>query len=332
MPAYKKKISSDCRPLYGAVDLGTNNCRLLIAHASGKGGISVTDSFSRITRLGEGLQASGRLSEQAMERTIRALTVCAGKLRHARVVGARHVLTAAGRCAENAEEFLEQVRLRTGLVLEIIDPREEARLALSGCMSLFEPEKEQFLVFDVGGGSSEVTLGQRSENGGVRLVDTLSLPFGVVSVAEAYPDLKPAKLFARVYEDAREQLSGFSVRHNLGDAVESGDLQMIGVSGTTTTLAAVYQELPRYDRRRVDGISLPAAALGPICEKLAAMSFAERVAHPCIRRQRADLILPGCAILQAFQALWPADFLTVADRGLREGILLDFMKRQREIA
>ncbi|MDW8443258.1 MAG: hypothetical protein RML45_02265 [Acetobacteraceae bacterium] len=142
-------------PLYAALDLGTNNCRLMIAAPAGRG-FRVVDSFSRMVRLGEGLAASGRLCEAAMERTLEALAVCAEKVARHRVRRLRAIATEACRKAENGPRFLERVRAETGIGFEVIGPREEAELAVESCASLLAGPEPRALLFDIGGGSTEL--------------------------------------------------------------------------------------------------------------------------------------------------------------------------------
>jgi exopolyphosphatase/guanosine-5'-triphosphate,3'-diphosphate pyrophosphatase len=320
--------------VYAALDLGTNNCRLLVARP-GADGFRVIDAFSRIVRLGEGLSATGRLSEAAMGRTIDALRVCAAKIQHRRVTLSRAVATEACRRAENCSEFLERVNEQTGIELEIISSDEEATLALYGCAPLLDPGIEQALVFDIGGGSTELAwlAVEPVERAGSlaalpRLIAWHSLPFGVVSLAERYGghelDSGDYEIMVREIEAA---LDPFEAEHGLNKVAESGCVQMLGTSGTVTTLAGVYKELPRYDRSRVDGTYLDFETVRDVSGRIVAMSYRERVAQPCIGAQRADLVIAGCAILEAICRTWPIGMLRVADRGLREGILFTMMSR-----
>src|SRR3954463_11654804 len=171
------------RHTYGAIDLGTNNCRLLIARPT-EGGFTVIDAFSRIVRLGEGLSRSGELSADAMDRAVVALSVCAEKLRRRNVSLSRSVATEACRRAKNGEEFAERVHTETGIVLDIIEPAEEARLAVLGCHKLLEPGDGPALIFDIGGGSTELVLVDQ-EDGTPRIRAWWSAPWGVVSLTES---------------------------------------------------------------------------------------------------------------------------------------------------
>jgi len=302
-----------------AIDLGTNNCRLLIARPEGDN-FTIVDAFSRIVRLGEGLGATGRLSEAAIERTISALTVCAEKLRRRHVMLARSVATEACRQAANGPEFVARVQAETGIMLDIISAREEARLAVLGCQSLLEPGDGPALVFDIGGGSTELVL-LEGHAGTLRIVDWLSAPFGVVSLAETVaahgdgPEGRAAT-YADMLARMRRAFTAFAQR-----LPRRGNLRLLGTSGTVTTLASVHLGLPRYDRQAVDGLAVPAQAMRDIAQRLSAMSLAERTSLPCIGDERADLVVAGCAILEAILDIWPAERLSVADRGIREGIL-----------
>ena len=307
------------RHIYAALDLGTNNCRLLVARPTRKG-FRVIDAFSRIVRLGEGMGTSGRISEAAMARTIEALKVCAKKMHRRGVTRSRKIATEACRKAENCPEFLDRVRRETGIDLEIISTTEEARLAVSGCRPLIVPEARHALVFDIGGGSTElIWLDLDQGDGGI---DTVSLPIGVVTLAERYGGHEVTReTYRRMIADVAEGLAPFDDRHRIAERVGSGGVQMLGTSGTVTTLAGVQLKLPKYDRSQVDGAWLAFRHALGISEHLRAMSYAERAAQPCIGHERADLVVGGCAILEAICQIWPVGRLRVADRGLREGVL-----------
>lgn len=323
--------ASDDLPIFAALDLGTNNCRLLVAIPTRYGQFRVIDAFSRIVRLGEGLTASGRLADAAMDRAVEALKVCGDKLRSRNVRRARLIATEACRSAENGAEFLERVEREAGLKLEIIDRQTEARLAVSGCGSLVERETQGVVLFDIGGGSSEIALidlsrGRRSQRLANHIVSWTSLPVGVVSLAERFGGrVVTPDSFAAMVDDVAERLSSFEGRDRLDHVLESPGFHLLGTSGTVTTLAGVHLDLPRYDRRRVDGLWMDRDSVDRMIEKLLGWDFQRRVANPCIGADRADLVLAGCAILEAIRAVWPSQRLRVADRGLREGILSELM-------
>ncbi|WP_435303399.1 Ppx/GppA phosphatase family protein [Novosphingobium humi] len=319
---------------YAAIDLGTNNCRLLIARPAGDSFV-VVDAFSRVVRLGEGLAQTGRLSDAAMERAMGALRICADKLRRRGVALARSVATEACRRATNGPEFIERVRRETGIALDIISAREEARLAVLGCHILIEPGPGPALVFDIGGGSTELVLIEHQDDGGVPLIrDFVSIPYGVVSLTESCrPELDSPQDRAERYAEMRALVDdGFAafaariapLREGLvHDHLEhkGGPLRLLGTSGTVTTLASVHLDLPHYDRSAVDGCIVPAASMRAISQRLSSLSVAGRREVACIGRERADLVVAGCAILESILDLWPAARLGVADRGIREGIL-----------
>ena len=314
------------RHTYGAIDLGTNNCRLLIARP-GKGGFTVIDAFSRIVRLGEGLSLTGALSQEAMDRAVTALSVCADKLRRRNVSLSRSVATEACRRALNGAEFAERVREETGIVLDIIEPAEEARLAVLGCHKLLEPGDGPALIFDIGGGSTELVLVDQ-EQGTPRIRAWWSAPWGVVSLTESEGKEAlegPDRLLAykRMRERARRAFANFATM--LPENREG--IRLLGTSGTVTTLASVHLALPFYDRKVVDGLHVPIEAMQKISEMIAGMDYEERSALPCIGNDRADLVVAGCAILEAIIEIWPAKNLGVADRGIREGILRSLMAR-----
>ena len=314
------------RHTYGALDLGTNNCRLLIARPNDSG-FTVIDAFSRIVRLGEGLSASGRLSDDAMDRAIGALAVCAEKLRRRNVGLSRSVATEACRRAVNGREFAERVRRETGVALEIIAPAEEARLAVLGCHKLLEPGDGPALIFDIGGGSTELVL---VDHGDVapRIRAWWSAPWGVVSLTEsdgreAIEGPQRLAAYGRMRARARDSFVKFVDML----PADKSDIGLLGTSGTVTTLASVHLGLPSYDRRAVDGLQVPVEAMRAISANIAELDFAGRAALPCIGPERADLVVAGCAILDAILDIWPATTLGIADRGIREGILRSLMAR-----
>ncbi len=322
--------------LYAALDLGTNNCRLLIARPEHRG-FRVVDAYSRIVRLGEGLGSSKELSSEAMQRAIEALKVCHSKLVERGVERMRLIATEACRAAGNGEEFIRQVEKQAGLQLEIVSQETEARLAVSGCVSLVDPEAYGVLLFDIGGGSSEIVwLDLRNRQGArgyalTRFIRTwTSLPLGVVNLAERHGGhhVTPASFEAMV-ADVSQRLEQFPMGEQLARAIATGNVHMLGTSGTVTTLAGVHLGLKRYDRRRVDGAWMDTADVSAMIERLLVMTYEERVENPCIGRDRADLVLAGCAILEAIRRRWPCERLRVADRGLREGILMELMAEDK---
>jgi exopolyphosphatase/guanosine-5'-triphosphate,3'-diphosphate pyrophosphatase len=312
---------------YAALDLGTNNCRLLIARPTGDG-FRVVDAFSRIIRLGEGIAASRRISEAAIARAVDALTVCRDKMRARGVLRARLIATEACRAAENGEAFRARIADEAGLELEIIDSATEARLAATGCTELFDPAASGVILFDIGGGSSElVRLGR--PNGSRRgppkpdIVGWSSLPLGVVTLAERYGG---HVVSPETYEAMVAEVASFVEKFAAAHGCDLDGFHMLGTSGTVTTIAGVYLRLKRYDRRRVDGCWLSDDEISGVVAELMAMSFDERAANPCIGAERADLVLAGCAILDAIRRAFPCPRLRVADRGLREGMLVEMMR------
>ena len=322
---------SDARA-FAALDLGTNNCRLLIARPQGDG-FAVIDAFSRIVRLGEGLAATGNLSDAAIERTIAALRVCADKLRRRNVTLARSVATEACRRAANGEAFIARALAETGIHLDIISAEEEARLAVIGCHALIEPGDDPAVIFDIGGGSTELVLVDTTGGGMPRGLDWHSAPWGVVSLTESAgagadaPGGEAGRLaaYARMRALVADSMAGFAARLPRG----VGRPRLLGTSGTVTTLGSVHLALSHYDRARVDGLIVPAPAMRRISADLSRMSIAERAKLPCIGGERADLVVAGCAILETIMDLWPAERIGIADRGIREGILRRLMGTPR---
>ena len=322
---------------YAALDLGTNNCRLLIARPSGPD-FTVIDAFSRVVKLGENLATTGRLSDEAMDRTLGALSVCADKLRRRKVRLARSVATEACRRAANGPAFIERVRDETGIVLDIISAEEEARLAVLGCHILLEDGEGPAIIFDIGGGSTELVL---VEPGGriPRIVDWQSVPWGVVSLTDTVGrrqdegacdqgrDARRSR-YRAMREIVSNSFAPFADR--IAGAAVDPAIRLLGTSGTVTTLASLHLRLPHYDRKAVDGLVVPSRAMRTISASLSDMSLAERSALPCIGNDRADLVVAGCAILESILDLWPAERLGVADRGIREGILRTLMAAERQ--
>lgn len=333
-------------PVYAALDLGTNNCRLLVARPSRRG-FKVIDAFSRIIRLGEGVTATGQLSHEAMQRTHQALHICASKVARHNVTRSRLVATEACRIARNGSDFLSKVRHEIGLEIEILSREDEARLAVSGCASLIDPDVDLVLVFDIGGGSSEliwldISRRRLAQNRTVHyrpgrslsdrvdaqncILDWTSLPVGVVTLAEKFGGgVVHSDIFESMVEHVMGLLRPFEDRAGVRDMLHHSSVHLLGTSGTVTTIAGVHLGLPRYDRSRVDGCWLDTRDVRDVTNRLVAATHEERIAEPCIGRERADLVLAGCAILEAMLRLWPCERLRVADRGLREGILATLM-------
>lgn len=312
------------KPVYAALDLGTNNCRLLIARPV-PGGFRILDAFSRIVRLGEGLSGSGRLGEAAIARTIAALRICRGKMEARNVNRFRLIATEACRAAQNGSDFIARVHAETGLGLEIVDRETEAHLAAAGCAALVDPNAKSVVLFDIGGGSSELVW-LRAGKGELRerITAWTSLPLGVVSLAEKHGGHQVTRaVFEAMVEEVERALAPF--RQRVNGAALCSNFHLLGTSGTVTTIAGVHLGLERYDRRKVDGLWMERGEIDGILAQLLEMSYDQRAANACIGPERADLVLAGCAILEAIRRAFPAQRLRIADRGLREGILMDLM-------
>lgn len=326
-------------PLYAALDLGTNSCRMLIAQPRGSQ-FQVVDSFSKTVQLGAGLEASGKLSRASMGRTIQALRICQKKIEKHGVKRMRLVATEACRRARNAREFVRQIRRETGLSVEIIPAEEEARLAVISCAPLVRGATEQLLIVDIGGGSTELVWIDLSDvtpvdrpqaimrlksgfsaqaQGGARVVDWISVPLGVATLKDQFADVEDdAARFALMSWYFEENLAPFSPSQN---AMPRQGFQVIGTSGTVTTVAASYLGLRRYDRTKVDGLVMTADQINTVIRDYLALGPEGRRSDPRIGRDRHTLIMSGAAILQALMRIWPTEQLSVADRGLREGLL-----------
>jgi exopolyphosphatase / guanosine-5'-triphosphate,3'-diphosphate pyrophosphatase len=315
-------------PAFAALDLGTNNCRLLVGAPAGDG-FRVLDSFSRIVRLGEGLHRTGALSQIAMDRAMAALHACAARLARRPVRRLRAIATEACRRAANGGEFLARVKDETGLDIGVITAREEAELALESCAPLLCGSGRRALLFDIGGGSTELAW-VRVTDGRAELIGYDSLPVGVVTLAERWggAGFSPDG-FAAMVDDVAARLSAFESIHCIGREIRSGGVTLLGTSGTVTTLAGIALELPRYRRPLVDGAVLSAEAADEALASLRAMGREDLAQHPCVGPDRVDFVLPGCAVFAAITRLWPAPHVIVADRGLREGMLLRMMRGDR---
>ncbi len=321
------------RPAFAALDLGTNNCRLLIARPDGDDFI-IVDAYSRIVRLGEGMTDSGRISDAAMDRAVDALAICADKLRRRRVLLSRAVATQACRSAANGRAFVDRVHAETGIALDIISAEEEARLAVLGCHQLLSPGEGPALIFDIGGGSTELVL-LDDRSGTPRIIDWQSIPWGVVSLTESQrhdsndPAARAASyagMRATVRDAVRRFAGRFDAHFTRHWPDRSPPLRLLGTSGTVTTLASLYLDLPSYDRSKIDGLNVATNEMIAVCGQLASLSLSERQAMPCIGRERADLVVAGCAMLEEIVDVWPAMTLDVADRGIREGVLRQMMR------
>lgn len=314
---------------YAAIDLGTNSCRLVIATPT-PSSFRIVETFSRITRLGEGIIKDNELSRPAIKRTIGALKVCAGVLaEYAPIHKARYVATAACRRAVNCKEFIDAVHKETGLNIEIISSKEESRLAVVGCIPLLNRSIKRALVFDIGGGSTEISLARITNSGKTFIEGFVSLPYGVVTVSEAFPAQDMTDLaYNTIIERTHKILAEFEEKYQISDAIRNQEIQVIGTSGTVTVLGAVHLNLPRYNRSAVDGLSISRQDIERAINKIKRMGDEGRRRHACIGAQKADLTMAGCAIIEALCSFWPIAEITVADRGIREGILLDLMHSQ----
>ena len=311
--------------VYAALDLGTNNCRLLIASPAGDG-FRVVDSFSRIIRLGEGISATGSISDAAIDRAIAALSICSDKIRYRKARRLRLIATEACRAADNADRFRERVVRETGIRLEVIDRETEATLAVVGCSPLLDPRGRGAILFDIGGGSTELVRIERDPdepNPVPRIKAWMSIPLGVVTLAEHFGGRDvTVESYARMVQDVAQYVAPFAAEHGR----DLRDMHMLGTSGTVTTLAGVFLNLSRYDRRRIDGIWMSSSEVTAVIQRLLAMTYQERANNNCISVERADLVLAGCAILDAIRDAFPLPRLRVADRGLREGMLVEMMR------
>lgn len=324
------KGASQVQKNFAAIDLGTNSCRLVIASPT-PASFRIVETFSKITRLGEGIINDNELSRPAMRRTINALKVCAGVIEeYAPIYRSRFVATAACRRAKNCKEFLDLVKKETGLTIETISSKEESRLAVVGCIPLLNRNIRRALVFDIGGGSTEISLARVTNSGKTFIEGFVSLPYGVVTISEAFPSQDMTALaYDTIIERTHKLLKEFDEKYNIREAIKNQEIQIIGTSGTVTVLGAVHLNLPRYNRSAVDGISITRQDIDRAIAKIKRLGDEGRKKHPCIGAQKADLTMAGCAIIEGLCSFWPIEEITVADRGIREGILLDMMHSNR---
>ena len=324
------KGASQAQKNFAAIDLGTNSCRLVIASPT-PASFRIVETFSKITRLGEGIINDNELSRPAMRRTINALKVCAGVIEeYAPIYRSRFVATAACPRAKNCKEFLDLVKKETGLTIETISSKEESRLAVVGCIPLLNRNIRRALVFDIGGGSTEISLARVTNSGKTFIEGFVSLPYGVVTISEAFPSQDMTALaYDTIIERTHKLLKEFDEKYNIREAIKNQEIQIIGTSGTVTVLGAVHLNLPRYNRSAVDGISITRQDIDRAIAKIKRLGDEGRKKHPCIGAQKADLTMAGCAIIEGLCSFWPIEEITVADRGIREGILLDMMHSNR---
>ena len=333
-PFVHRQTALPSKTVIAAIDLGTTSCRLLVARPEGTS-FRVVDSFSRVVRLGEGIQANNHLQPGAIARTLDALKICRDKISKNNVSKLRAVTTEACRRADNSFELLDRARMDFGIDIEVIAPLEEARLALSGCAAILDPEIPYAVAFDIGGGSTEIIWlrlmpspkNRRSRIPIVEVIDCASLPFGVVTLSEVY-----GTRFTDfgIYQDLRKKVARevqrFTDKNGINSYIQKGQVQMAGTSGTITTIGAVHLKLPKYDRRFIDGLFLQLADIHQVSESLLAMTHLERAQSSCIGPGRADLVVMGTAILEGICDVWALPRLRVADRGVREGILMDLLE------
>lgn len=316
---------------YAAIDLGTNSCRLVIATPT-PSSFRVVETFSKITRLGEGIINNNELSKAAIRRTVTALKVCQGVVNeYAPIINFRYVATAACRRAKNCDEFVNLVKKEAGINLEIISTKEEARLAVVGCVPLLNRNIKRMLVFDIGGGSTEISYARITDNGKTFIEGFVSLPYGVVTISEAFPKQDMTNLaYNTIIERTQKILSEFDHKHGIRQGIENQEIQVIGTSGTVTVLGAVHLNLPRYNRSAVDGISISGPDIERVIKKIKNIGEEGRRKHPCIGPLKSELTIAGCAIIESLLTFWPISEITVADRGIREGILLDMIHQGRQ--
>lgn len=327
----RKQSRRPKRHVYGVVDLGTNNCRLLVA-VPNPDGFKVIDSFSRVVRLGEGLNRDKNITEKATERTVAALKVCMEKMKRRGVTRSWNVATQACRQALNGDHFVKTIEEQVNIKLDIIDPQEEARLAVMGCKALLDTNYDRGIIFDIGGGSTEIIWIEFDEGKNPNIIDWISVPLGVVNLSEEYGTVKvlPTAHYQEMKERVKEHIVPFEQKHRIGGNINQSRVQLMGTSGTVTTLTSMYLNQAYYDRSEVDGAWMKSKNLVDLCNDLAKLDYSERLALNNIGNDRAELVVAGCAIFDAIIDVWPIADCRVADRGIREGMLHHLMDKQRD--
>jgi exopolyphosphatase/guanosine-5'-triphosphate,3'-diphosphate pyrophosphatase len=300
------------------IDLGSNTVRLLVADVVSGGSWRVVDADQRVTRLGEGLARSGQLDAAACERTAAVVSEYVARARRGGAERLAIVATSAVREAANAGAFVARLERGTGERVTVVSGDEEASLTLRGVLRGLADGPSApavTLVFDIGGGSTEYILAN-----GAQPVAAVSLRLGVVDLAERYP-------FPVAVDWARYRTMQAEAAARLGAevpaAIRTASIgRLVGTAGTATTLAALDLGLRAYDGRRVQGHVLSRTAVQTLLERLGVLTVAERAALPCLEPGRADLIVPGVAIVLATLDFTGAEALVVSDWGLREGIMV----------
>jgi exopolyphosphatase/guanosine-5'-triphosphate,3'-diphosphate pyrophosphatase len=321
-----KRKNHDLKEVFAAIDLGTNSCRLLIGKYDGY--LRIIDSYSKVVRLGENIKDNDELSEEAIERTLKALALCQEKIRWNRVTNLRAVTTEACRHAKNSHILIDRAKSEIGIDLEVISPETEANLAISGCAGMLQRNIPYAIAFDIGGGSTEVMwIKLKEEKPGFHVLDVISLPFGVVTLSDQFGSFATSP---QIYEEIRKKIAQeliyFSEKNNIPSFIEKKEVQMIGTSGTVTTLAAIHLKLQRYDRHIIDGIYFPLQDIPNIAQHVLHMPIKNRNDHPGIGMGRADLVITGAAILEGICDAFDLPYIRIADRGVREGILLGLIQ------
>lgn len=320
MGAKKNALSSKNGTKIAAVDLGSNTCRLIISEVFSDGTRKNLEIFSRMVRLAENLSHSESLEPAAMERAISVLKTCSRKIKDYQPSHIRCVATEACRRSSNSDFFRRSVKQKTSLKLEVISSEEEAELCLRGCEELLDPTIPYGIVFDIGGGSSEVMWVKVNPDNQGELLEFISLPFGVVGLSETYGTYT-GMVFEDIGHAIQQTLKEMKAYNEIQSLIKAKQVQMIGCSGTATTIAALKLELEAYDRQMIDGAIIKRKDIEKIKYMLWDMSPAERVAHPCIGPGRSDLVVPGLSIFAGIYDAFPVQDMCVADRGVRDGVI-----------
>ena len=296
--------------MQAAIDVGSNTVRMLIGEC--RDNMLYPEKYYRsISRLAGGFSPQNELADESMERTLDVLNRYSKILQSSGVADVRVVGTAALRRAVNRQLFVDRVQTETGLVIEIIDGAEEARLMARGVLSVVQPVPAAAVIFDIGGGSTEFVCVQQ---GMIKFQQSYAL--GVVQLSEGFSTVQQRNNYvAQVVSRFVAMLAG----HDL----LAQPYQLIGTAGTLTTLAAMHLQLAEYDARLINNHVIPAGYLRTLQLKLQAMSEFERENLIGMEKGRGDLILPGLDIVLQLLERFELKELKIADSGLLEGVLLE---------
>ena len=315
----KKDILIKKQNRFAAIDLGSTNCRLVIVDII-EDKYKIICSFSEILNLGRNLSFSNEFNDEIIEKTIEIFKIISQKLKYYNVLSYRCVATEACRQSINSDELVKRIHERTNIEIEIIPSKEEARLCLKSCLNHNVNLNDFNLVFDIGGGSTEIIIFDSIYSN--KDFDFLSIPIGVINFSEKVSLFKTEKVLGQL----EKQMMFFSKKKK----IHNEPISIIGSCGTVTTLCAIHLKLNYYQKSLVDNTLLEIEDLKQTCNFVKRLSSEEKEKHPCIGPQRINLLDNGILILEKILESWPVKRILVSDRGLREGIILDQIKFKRK--